>query len=157
MNHLFFRLLNLTTHLTACSAVSFFTLVAAPSFSYALSPQEESAFVESLEFLNTSEHDCQTKTCAEASIEKSGYVYSDCLKVKNAAQDTCAATTIEKSGYVYSDCLKLEAGGACATISIQKSGYIYSDCLKIKSYAGDRCAKASIERSGYVYGDCLKL
>ena len=101
--------------------------------------------------------DCNRKTCAEISIEKLGYVSSDCSKIKNDAQDICAAASIEKSGYVYSDCLQLSSGGLCAEASIKKSGYVYSNCLQISSYRADRCAKASIEKSSYVYSDCLKL
>lgn len=96
-------------------------------------------------------------TCAEASIQKSGYVQSGCFKVANDAQDLCAATSIQKSGYVFNDCLKLNAGGLCARASIIKSGYVFNDCFKIQNHRQDRCAVASIEKSGYVFNDCLKL
>ncbi len=97
------------------------------------------------------------QTCAEASIERSGYVYSDCFKIANDAQDICASASIIKSGYVYSDCFKLMSGGKCALASIERSGYVYSDCTNIKTYRQDRCSAASIKRSGYVYSDCLKI
>lgn len=45
--------------------------------------------------------------CAEASIQKNGYVTNDCLRVQNAAQDRCAAASIQKNGYVTNDCLRL--------------------------------------------------
>ena len=73
------------------------------------------------------------QSCAEASIEKNGYVTSDCEKVKNDAQDQCAA------------------------YSIVKNGYVTSDCLKVANNRQDRCAAASIEKNGYVTSSCLNL
>lgn len=96
-------------------------------------------------------------SCAEASIEKIGYVLSDCKSVTNDAQDQCAGVSIQKSGYVFSECLKLDHGGRCAAASIEKGGYVYSECLKITNDRQDRCAAASIKKSGYVFSDCLNL
>jgi hypothetical protein len=97
------------------------------------------------------------QSCAEASIEKNGYVTSDCEKVKNDAQDQCAAYSIVKNGYVTSDCLTLDSGGRCAVASLKKNGYVTSDCLKVANNRQDRCAAASIEKNGYVTSSCLNL
>lgn len=97
------------------------------------------------------------QSCAEASIEKNGYVTSDCEKVKNDAQDQCAAYSIVKNGYVTSDCLTLDSGGRCAVVSMKKNGYVTSDCKKIANNRQDRCAAASIEKNGYVTSSCLSL
>lgn len=97
------------------------------------------------------------QSCAEASIEKNGYVTSDCEKVKNDAQDQCAAYSIVKNGYVTSDCLSLDSGGRCAVASLKKNGYVTSDCLKVANNRQDRCAAASIEKNGYVTSSCLGL
>jgi hypothetical protein len=97
------------------------------------------------------------QSCAEASIEKNGYVTSDCEKVKNDAQDQCAAYSIIKNGYVTSDCLTLDSGGRCAVASLKKNGYVTSDCLKVSNNRQDRCAAASIEKYGYVTSSCLSL
>ncbi len=47
------------------------------------------------------------QSCAEASIERNGYVTGDCKQISNNRQDRCAAASIEKNGYVTSSCLSL--------------------------------------------------
>jgi len=97
------------------------------------------------------------KSCAEAAIEKSGYVYDACLKIQNDSQDRCAGAAIIKSGYVYDACLRLDSGGLCAAAAIEKSGYVYDACSRVKNSRQDRCAAAAIKKSGYVYDACLNL
>lgn len=96
-------------------------------------------------------------SCAEVSLDKNGYVASDCSKVQNDAQDICAGHAILKNGYVASDCLKLVAGGRCAITSMDKNGYVASDCMRVTNNRQDRCAAASITKNGYVASDCLRL
>ena len=96
-------------------------------------------------------------SCSEASIQKNGYVTSDCTKVANDAQDICAGHSILKMGYVTSDCLKLVGGGRCSIVSMEKNGYVTSDCMKITNSRQDRCAAASLTKNGYVTSDCFNL
>src|SRR3989338_8268805 len=58
--------------------------------------------------------------CAEVSLEKNGYVTSDCQKVKTIGQDLCAAASLKKNGYVVSDCFAPNVGGMCAEVSLEK-------------------------------------
>lgn len=97
------------------------------------------------------------QSCAEVSIEKVGYVTSDCARVQNDAQDRCASKSIQKVGYVTSDCLTLSEGGRCAVASIERMGYVTSDCQRVANSRQDRCAVASLNRVGYVTSDCLRL
>lgn len=97
------------------------------------------------------------QSCAEASLDKMGYITSDCTRVQNDAQDRCSAHSINKIGYVTGDCLKLDSGGRCAVASIEKMGYVTSDCTRVANDRQDRCASASIKKIGYVTSDCLRL
>lgn len=94
-------------------------------------------------------------TCAEASLQRRGYVEDNCRKIQSPAGHRCAVASLKRRGYVEDNCTRIGYyGGACAEASLARRGYVEDNCTGIRSDAGDRCAVASLERRGYVEDNC---
>jgi hypothetical protein len=73
------------------------------------------------------------KKCAEASMEKKGWVDPGCRNLQNEAEERCATASIEKKGWVDPGCRNLqnEAEGRCAAASIERKGWVDPGCRNL--------------------------